>query len=166
MATDQVTGSRTWIELTVDLPPAQLWDLVTDIGRQGEWSPECEYAAWLDTADPGPRVGARFQGRNRFADGRVNEVVCEVVAAQRPYSFAWVVGEDPARPSTTWRYDLRQGSTPGRTLVRHSFEHGPGDSRLRTAVERYPDRAEHIVASRMQQLREHMRETLTAMTRG
>ncbi|MGA8113226.1 MAG: SRPBCC family protein [Actinocatenispora sp.] len=161
---DRVTGARAAIEVTVEVPPAVLWDLLTDVSRHGEWSPECEHAAWLDTDDPGPRVGARFRGRNRFANGQVNEVTCTVVAAERPTTFAWVVGEDPAQPSTTWRYELSPAGSPDRTLVRHTFEHGPGASGLRDAIARHPTKVDHILTTRLTQLEKHMTETLAAMT--
>lgn len=67
--TDKVTGARAELSLLVDLPKERLWELVTDVARYGEWSPECEYAGWLDAAaGRSPRVGDRFAGRNRFGE--------------------------------------------------------------------------------------------------
>jgi hypothetical protein len=50
----------------IDAKPAELYDLVTDVTRMGEWSPECVRCVWLDGAT-GPAVGARFRGSNRRA---------------------------------------------------------------------------------------------------
>jgi hypothetical protein len=60
----EATGATVEIEMVVDKDPGEMWDLVTDVGRIGEWSPECAGAAWLDGGTPEP--GARFAGRNEF----------------------------------------------------------------------------------------------------
>ena len=44
--------------------PEIVWELVADITRMGEWSPECRRAEWEDGAT-GPAVGAHFHGYNR-----------------------------------------------------------------------------------------------------
>jgi hypothetical protein len=41
-----------------------LYDLVSDVTRMGEWSPETTRCRWIDGAS-GPEVGARFRGTNR-----------------------------------------------------------------------------------------------------
>ena len=51
-------------EIDIAAPPARVWDLVTDLYRMGDWSPECYRCAWMD-GGTGPRVGARFKGWNR-----------------------------------------------------------------------------------------------------
>jgi hypothetical protein len=43
---DLVTGAGTEVKLTVDLPPDRVLELVSDVTRVGEWSPECVRAAW------------------------------------------------------------------------------------------------------------------------
>ena len=164
---DEVTGSRVEVELTVDVPPGPLWELVTDVTRIGRWSPECEHAAWLGGVTGAPRPGDRFAGRNRFRGGLVSEVVCVVTEAERPRTFGWVVldpAEDPAAPSTTWRYELRPGAAPGTTVVRHAMVHGPGYSGLRAAVAGAADAAARRDA-RLTELRTNMTTTLLAMAR-
>jgi Polyketide cyclase / dehydrase and lipid transport len=44
--------------------PEQVWGLVSDVSRTGEWSPENTGGRWLGGAT-GPAEGARFQGSNR-----------------------------------------------------------------------------------------------------
>jgi uncharacterized protein YndB with AHSA1/START domain len=162
---DAVTGTRVDVTLTVDVPRAQLWELITDVSRFGQWSPECTYAAWLDPDSPGPRVGARFEGRNRYSNGYVNSVTCLVIEAEPPTRFAWVVldgSDDPARPASIWRYELLPGDRPDQTLIRHGFQHGPGDSGARQVARMYPG----SLTRRLAQLRQNMTATLTAMTRS
>lgn len=80
--------------VTVASSPDDLYDLVCDVARIGEWSPVCT-ACWWDEGDSA-RVGARFTGRNEIP-GRTWETRCEVVAAQRGREFAFVVGESYVR---------------------------------------------------------------------
>jgi uncharacterized protein YndB with AHSA1/START domain len=165
MGNDIVIGARAEVELIIGLAPEDVWDLITDVTRVGEWSPECEGAEWLAPAD-GPRVGARFAAHNRYADGYVAHVECVVTAAERPDRFAWVVlddANDPERPGSIWQYTLLRTALPGRTLIRHGFEHGPGFTGVSEAVQEYPERADVIIDKRMARLRANMTATLTAM---
>src|SRR6185437_15493042 len=104
----EVTGLTATAEEVVNARPELVWDLIADVTRIGEWSPECILADWLEA--PGqPRPGARFTGHNRLRSGFEYEVTCVVTEADRPRSFAWVVlddSEDPARPSSSWRYQI------------------------------------------------------------
>ncbi|WP_433247729.1 SRPBCC family protein [Streptosporangium sp. CA-135522] len=164
-----VTGARVDLETTVEMSPERLWDLITAVPRLGEWSPECEFAGWLDTDgtdDSEMREGVRFQGRNS-REGRIWTVTCVVTEAQRPRTFAWMVldrNNDPERPSSRWRYDLEPGDSPDRTLVRHSFVHESGESGLRDMIRGNPELASVILDVRLGELRKHMAETLDAMT--
>jgi uncharacterized protein YndB with AHSA1/START domain len=158
-----VTGLTAAAEEVVAAGPELVWDLVADVTRVGEWSPECIRAAWL--AGPGrPRRGARFTGHNRFPNGFEYEVICVVTEADRPRTFAWVVlddTDDPARPSASWRYLI--DPLPGGSRVRQRFTHGPGDSYLRAVAANAPDQAAGIIAARREMLRANMSATLRAM---
>ena len=48
----------------VDALPEKVWALVGDLGRMGEWSPECTGVTWKHGA-AGPAIGARFKGHNK-----------------------------------------------------------------------------------------------------
>ncbi|GAA2813627.1 SRPBCC family protein [Crossiella cryophila] len=163
---DKVTGARTEVELTVEVAPEKLWEIITDVARIGEFSPECTGGAWLDSDSPGPRVGARFAGHNEYGDGFSSDVLCVVTESEPGRVFGWVVlddAEDPALPGTTWRYEL-SGAAFGRTVVRQTFLHGPGDTGLREMVAGLsPVVAAAGVRERLGQIREHMTETITAM---
>jgi len=160
---DEVTGLTVAAEEVITARPELVWDLVADITRVGEWSQECIRAAWL--ADPGrPQPGARFTGHNRLANGFEYEVTCVVTEVERPRAFAWVVLDDsgdPARPSSSWRYQI--DPLPGGSRVRQRFTHGPGASYLRAAAAKAPDQAAEIIAARRDGLRASMSATLRAM---
>ena len=50
--------------LTVDAPADLVYDLVADLPRMGEWSPECERVTWRGDAT-GAAEGAKFFGHNK-----------------------------------------------------------------------------------------------------
>ncbi len=72
--------------ILVACPPDQLYDLVSDVTRMGEWSPICQ-ACWWDDGG-GPRAGAWFTGRNQTPE-RTWETRSQVVVADRGREFAF-----------------------------------------------------------------------------
>ncbi len=142
-------------ETFVDAPPSHVWELVTDIVRMGQWSPEYQGGEWLDGALR-PVVGSRFRGRNSRRD-REWETVSTVIEAEAGRSFAFAVG-DPGNAAATWRFDLAPEGTG--TLLRQRVQLGPGPSGLTARIEELPDREEEIVASRTAELRRTMHSTL------
>ena len=160
----EVTGLTVAAEAVVAARPELVWDLVADVTRVGEWSPECIRATWL--GEPArPQPGARFTGHNRFPGGFEYEVTCVVTEADRPRAFEWVVLDDsgdPARPSSLWRYRL-DPLPGGGSRVRQVFTHGPGASYLRAVAAKAPDQAAGIIAARLDGLRANMSDTLRAM---
>jgi hypothetical protein len=100
-------------------PAALVWDLVADVTRIGEFSPETFEAEWLPGPD-GPAAGARFRGHvRRNGRGPVYWTTCTVTASEPGREFAFSVGA-PGRVLNTWRYQLvpREGGTD----VTESFE--------------------------------------------
>jgi hypothetical protein len=85
--------------IVIDRSPEDVYDMVADVTRTGEWSPVCK-ECWWDDGD-GPQVGAKFTGRNVTAE-RTWETRSEVIAADRGRAFAWVVVEPPTQ--ATWSY--------------------------------------------------------------
>ncbi|MEU4193278.1 SRPBCC family protein [Kribbella sp. NPDC026611] len=154
-----VTGATTGVEVLVQLPVHAVWTGITAIDRYGEWSPECYYGAWLD--DRGIVAGARFEARNRFADGFETYVICVVTAAEELKRFAWDVYGDEPVPLAHWEYELE--ARGNETLVRQTFTHGPGISGLRLGVESEPAQAAETIQGRLDELAANMRHTITAM---
>ena len=101
--------------------PAELvWDLVSDVTRIGEFSPETFEAQWLDGAS-GPRVGARFRGHvRRNGLGPVYWTTCTVTASEAGREFAFSVGGPGRTTVNTWRYQLEP--VAGGTDVTESLE--------------------------------------------
>jgi hypothetical protein len=168
---DIITGATTEVEVLVaDLAPEQVWGLVTDVARIGEWSPECAGANWLDRPDGTavivPQIGDRFQGHNKFPNGFTATVECVVTQAFRPQVFEWVVLDPDGvvdRPGSIWRYDLRPAGAG--TRLTHTFTHGPGLTGVREGAMLQPDRAPDVIADRLAVLHRNMTQTVHAMTR-
>jgi uncharacterized protein YndB with AHSA1/START domain len=52
------------VTTSISAPPQRVWDLVSDVTRMGEWSPETTSCRW-ESAAGGVQVGTRFSGSNR-----------------------------------------------------------------------------------------------------
>ena len=51
-------------QVYIAAPPEEVFRLISDVTRTGEWSPECRRCHWIGES-AGPVVGARFRGHNR-----------------------------------------------------------------------------------------------------
>ncbi len=92
------------VAVTVDAGIDEVWNVVRDVTRVGEWSHECVGAAWLGDATSAV-PGARFRGRNRVGMIRWGRV-CEIVSAE-PYELVWRTVPTPLYPdSTEWTIRL------------------------------------------------------------
>jgi len=81
-----------------------VYDLVSDVTRMGEWSPENIGGRWLNGATA-PSVGARFRGSNRRGWRRWS-TTCTVVAADRGRMFAFEVAVFGI-PASRWTYECQ-----------------------------------------------------------
>jgi Polyketide cyclase / dehydrase and lipid transport len=94
-------------------PAARIWDLVADVTRIGEFSPETFEAEWLPGPD-GPGAGARFRGHvKRNGRGPVYWTTCTVTASEPGREFAFSVASPRGQILNTWRYEFvpRDGGT-------------------------------------------------------
>ena len=106
------------VAVEIAAPPERVYDLVSDITRMGEWSPECIRCSWTKGAT-GPAVGARFKAKNKGRRGPAWFNTPRVVVADRGREFAFNraglgIG------SYTWRYVLEPTATG--TRVTESFD--------------------------------------------
>lgn len=113
-----MTGRRGEAKVVIAAPAVLLWEMVADVTRMGQWSPETTSCVWLDDA-PGPTVGARFKGSNRRGKARWS-TTCEVIVADPGREFAFAVG-GTEKPSTVWRF-VFEPAGDGATAVTESFE--------------------------------------------
>ena len=104
--------------VTTTATPEQVWALVSDVTRIGEFSPETFEAEWLDGAT-GPALGARFRGHvKRNEIGPVYWTTCEITACEpgREFGFAVLLG---GKAVNNWHYALAPAD--GGTDVTESF---------------------------------------------
>jgi hypothetical protein len=143
--------------VVVPVSAGELYDLVSDVTRTGEWSPVCR-ACWWDEGwqgeDGRPRVGARFTGRNETPE-RTWETRSEVVVADRGREFAWLVAGGVAR----WSFTLEP--VEDGTRLTESWEFPPAGQEV--FVERYGSDAQAQVADRRRAAREGIPATLAAI---
>lgn len=141
------------VEVDIAAPAQRVWEFVTDINLPSRFSGEFKGGEWLD--GDGPRVGARFVGRNAIGE-RSWETTSHVIACEEPTVFAWDV-VDPDNPAAQWRFELDPlGDT---TRLRQCMTMGPGMSGTSRAMENDPENAKAILAARRETLRRNMELT-------
>ena len=81
---------QTTIQATAD----EVYGLVADLPRMGEWSPECQTVEWTD-GSTAPVVGATFVGHNKGGPAGLMRWSRRgrVLVAERGRSFAFVTEE-------------------------------------------------------------------------
>lgn len=98
-------------EIDIAAPPDEVWAMLADVTRMGEWSPECYRCQWLDGAT-GPRPGARFKGWNRYGPLRW-ATTSTVEESVRGEVFSFVTKDSAA----TWTYRLSPAPGGGTHLT-------------------------------------------------
>lgn len=106
------------VEVTVDPGIEDVWDVVRDVTRVGDWSHECVGAEWSG-ATRAAVPGARFRGHNRSGPFRWGRI-CEIVSAE-PDELVWRTVPTALCPdSSGWRIALADAG--GRTTTTQGFE--------------------------------------------
>jgi hypothetical protein len=150
-----MTDLRYSDSITVARSPDDLYDMISDVTRMGEWSPVCT-ACWWDDGD-GPRAGAWFTGRNELPE-RTWETRSKVVAADRGREFAFAVRGSWAY----WGYTFRP--VEAGTELTESWEFLPDG--IAGFHERYGDDADAQIAIRAEAARRGIPATLAAIKKA
>ncbi len=117
-------------EIHICAAPQEVYEVISDLPRSGEWSPECRGGEWV-AGEPG-RVGALFQGENL----RSPDVVAwapvvrgtwttraEVVTAEPGRAFRWaMLTKAGQRQDSVWGFDIRPAD--GGSVLTHHFRMG------------------------------------------
>ena len=152
--TDGVTeGLKHSGSIEVAATPEQVYDLVSDVTRTGQWSPVCRSCWWDDEAEAG-QVGAWFTGLNELP-GRTWQTRSQVVRAERGREFALVVGGSFVR----WAFALAPVATG--TELTESWEFLPGG--IAMLEQKFGDDASAQIADRTQQALDGIPRTLLAI---
>ena len=115
---DLLTGAVT---VVIDAPPEDVFALVTDLERMGEWSPESGDVRWLDGATEAG-LGARFAGDNEVMLGPIPlkrwTTDSEITAFEPSTVFAF-----ESAGYTTWTFEFE--AVDGGTRLTESFAFPP-----------------------------------------
>jgi hypothetical protein len=104
------------VERTIRGEASELYSLVSDLPRMGEWSPENTGGRWVDGAE-GPVVGARFKGSNKKGLARWStDVVVTIAEPGRQFSFD--VSRGPIKIAN-WNYRFEPDGA--KTLVTETW---------------------------------------------
>ncbi len=141
---------------TIDIaaPPRLVYDLVADVTRMGEWSPECYRREWLDESTAAA-PGVRFRGYNRLGLLRWERTaVVDIADPGREFGFT-TVDDGTGREETRWRYGMEP--LPSGTLLTESFEF------LWCSI---PNRLAEVLVPRGHQVNRGIEETLRRIKRA
>ena len=108
------------VSIEIAAPPEEVYALVSDVTRMGEWSPECRGCSWAGGAT-GPVEGARFRARNKGGRGPswFNWPVVTVAKPGREFAFN---RSGPGIGSYTWRYTFEPSPTGTRLTESYQVE--------------------------------------------
>jgi uncharacterized protein YndB with AHSA1/START domain len=108
------------VAIDIAAAPQRVYDLVADIPRMGEWSPECRRCSWTGGAT-GAAVGARFRARNKGRRGPswFNTPTITVAEPGRELAFN---RHGPGIGSYTWRYVFEPSPTGTRLTESYDVE--------------------------------------------
>ncbi|MDA2892718.1 SRPBCC family protein [Mycolicibacterium sp. BiH015] len=141
--------------ISVAVPPDELYAMVSDVTRMGEWSPICK-ACWWDEGQ-GPEVGAWFTGRNELPE-RTWETRSQVVAADPGRKFAWEVNDG----WVYWGYTFEPDGEGTRLTESWEFL----AKGIEGFHERFGDAADAEIAKRSDAARDGIPATLAAIKKA
>lgn len=150
--TEPMTSLQYSDSIVVSRTPDELYDMVSDVTRTGEWSPICR-SCWWDEGGSAT-VGAWFTGRNETA-GRTWETRSQVVVADRGREFTFIVGGSLVR----WAYTF--AATDSGTSVTESWDFLPGGVAL--FHEKYGENAQAEMDDRSRAAHQSIPITLAAV---
>jgi hypothetical protein len=149
--------------IVIDAPADVLYDMVSDVTRMGEWSPETTACKWIGAS--GAREGARFSGRNR-ARGSTWTMAATVTAAVPAEEFAFVTSKSEG-PATHWSYRFEPVAGSTRVTERFEWKWKPSGTGFRAQVGAQPlGEAQRMVAERQRHLIASMETTLANLKRA
>lgn len=111
------------VERLIDAPPQLLYDIVSDVTRTPELSPEILRCTWVRGAT-GPVIGARFKAVNTLGRGRSWPNWPVVIAADPGREFA-VSRTEPLAGTLQWRYRFVPEGTQTRVIESYTVTRPP-----------------------------------------
>jgi hypothetical protein len=143
--------------IVITRSPEEVYALISDVTKMGEWSPVCKACWWDEGASA--QIGAMFTGRNEVPE-RTWETRSEIVAAEPGREFAWAVAEPPTR--ARWGYTLQ--AVEGGTEVTETWELPPEGSAF--FEQRFGDDAPAQIQTRAEAAQRGIPATLAALKKA
>lgn len=137
------------VSRVIAAPPERLYELVSDMPKMAQWSPENTGGTWLKGAT-GPALGAKFKGTNKKGSTKWSTLATVVVAEpSREFAFDVTAG---GMKVARWGY--RFEAVDGGTKVTEYWDDHRTKvmAKITGAVLKVPDRAEHNRAGMEQTL--------------
>lgn len=155
------------VDTEIATSPEAAFSYVSDLGRSGEWSPECQGGEWV--SGPPGALGSVFQGCNYRQASVVPwaPVVrgewctqSQVIEASRPHAFAWAMRDSSGRPQdSVWSFQIRPA--PGGCVLTHGYRMGDLTEGMREIFGRAgQDREQKFVIDWSVKLETDMRHSL------
>ncbi|HLF99185.1 MAG TPA: SRPBCC family protein [Acidimicrobiia bacterium] len=144
-------ADRVEVSIDIEAPPIRIYELVSDLPRMGEWSPECVKCEWRGGAS-GAVPGARFKGYNRLGWRRWN-TKGTVVAAEPGQELSFDIASVGGLPVARWTYLIEEAGE-GRSRVTERWDDKRG------GLIKLLGRAATGIAERDEHNANGMRETL------
>lgn len=108
------------VSLEIAANADKLYELVSDLPRIGEWSPECVTVVWEGDVTE-PVAGTEFVGHNAVGPGRrIKYKRHGTVLAAEPGRVFTFITDEGGKPSTEWTYTFEDLGN-GRTRVTESY---------------------------------------------
>jgi uncharacterized protein YndB with AHSA1/START domain len=138
----------------IDVPAEQVWAMVSDVTRMGEWSPESEGARWRAGAT-GPQPGAKFQGSNHNGNKKwkTQGTIVEAEPGRKVSFRITAAGFKVAQ----WTYEFESTATGCRVTETWTDQRGHIAKALGKPVSGVQDRASHN-HSTMEQTLERLKQ--------
>ncbi len=143
------------VEREIAAPPDEVWAMVSDLPRMGEWSPENAGAKWIKGAE-GPAVGAQFRGKNQQGWRRWS-TTGKVVESEPGKVFAFDITVGPLTVAR-WTYRVEPTATGCRVTEQWDDK--------RSALMPTIGRLASGVADRAAYNRQSMEQTLDAIAKA
>jgi uncharacterized protein YndB with AHSA1/START domain len=136
---DQVTVTE-----EIGAPAEQVWAMVADLTRMGEWSPENEGISWSRGAT-GPKPGATFNGANR--NGKKQWSTAGTIVDVEPNRLFTFRIKAAGFKVAEWRYEIESIATGCRVTETWIDQRGRIAKAAGKAVSGVADRATHNQAT-------------------
>lgn len=151
--------SEVSVSLDIPAPPQRVWEVVTDISVLPRFSEELQSIEWAEGFSQAG-LGAQFLGTNRHEAIGEWTVRCHIIEFEPRRIFGWAV-HDVDNPAASWRFELTP--IPEGTRLSYTARIGPGRSGVTWLISREPDRADEIIANRLEVFRSGMTVTLAGI---